>query len=290
MRARRTLVRGCAHAVAAVGLAIVCGPADAQGLRMLHVVALTMSTDRTEVPLGSDFHLSIHARVREHVSALDELIVPEVGTMHLLGDERRVHRGPAGTDVDETLTLEPVDAGSFTIPGAYLDAVDARTDKPTRFTANTVRVRVGPASAAAATGWVRPAVLALLGILVAGGGLALIVRIASGRGRSASPPAPAAAPQGAAPPPAASPRDAVRRALAAYSAAPSGATLAALRRAVLAAAGTAPGATTRDAVSATSDEKLRAALRAAEAALFASDDLRASAKDRFLEAARGWAG
>ena len=282
-RAFRT---GCAAASAAV-FAMLCGPAGAQDLRMLHVVALTMSADRTEVPLGSDFHLSVHARVREHVTALDELIVPEVGTMHLLGDERRVHRGPAGTDIDETLTLEPVDAGSFTIPGAFLDAIDARTDKPTRFTANAVHVRIGAQAANTGPERVRRAALALLGILVAAAGVALIVRLASRRGRAAPPAGGASvSPAAVAPLVAASPRQAVRAALGTYAAAPSSDTLAALRRAVLAAAGTAPGGTTRDAVSATSDE----ALRATEAALFARDDQHSTAKERFIEAARGWAG
>jgi len=283
---RRALRTGCARAVSAAVFALLCAPAGAQGLRTLHVVTLSMTADRTEVPLGSDLHLTIHARVREHVSALDELVVPEVGTMHLLGDERRVRRGPAGTDVDETLTLEPIDAGSFTLPGAFLDAIDGRTGKPTRFTANAVRVTVGPAASAAGTGWLRRAALALLGLLVAAMGVTLVLRIA-GRGRGAAPVAVASVPFFASAS-AASPRDVVRDALAAYCTAPSSDTLASLRSAVLAAAGTVPGATTRDAVAATSDEQLRATLRAAEAATFSSEDARSTAKEQFIETARGW--
>jgi hypothetical protein len=264
---------------------MLCAPASAQGLRTLHVVTLSMTADRTNVRLGGDFHLTIHARVREHVSALDELVVPEVGTMHLLGDERRVRRGPAGTDVDETLTLEPIDAGSFTLPGAFLDAIDGRTGKPTRFTANAVQVTVGPAAPAAGNGWLRRAALALLGLLVAAMGVTLALRIA-GRGRGAAPVAVASVPLLASA--SAAPRSVVRDALAAYCTAPSSDTLATLRGAVLAAAGTAPGATTRDALAATSDEQLRATLRAAEAATFASEDARSTAKEQFVETARGW--
>ena len=89
------------------------------------------------------FHLAIHVRVRENVAALDELVVPDVGTMQLEGDERHVTSSPAGTDVVETLTLEPTAPGTFTFKRAYLDAIDARTRKPSRFSANPVRVVVG---------------------------------------------------------------------------------------------------------------------------------------------------
>src|SRR6202011_5562540 len=130
--------------------ALLTVPASAASLRTLHVEALSMRADRSHVAVGEVFHLAIHIRVRENVAALDELVVPDVGTMKLEGDERNVTSSPAGTDVVETLTLEPTVAGAFTLKGAYLDAIDARTHKPSRFSANPVRIVVGaPAPAVA---------------------------------------------------------------------------------------------------------------------------------------------
>ena len=93
----------------ALGLAIVLTLITpptvwAQGLRRLHVDALSMHADRTAVHVHEVFHLAIHTHVRERVSALDEIVVPDVGTMQLEGDERRVTQGANGTDVIETLT------------------------------------------------------------------------------------------------------------------------------------------------------------------------------------------
>jgi hypothetical protein len=272
-----------AGAVTAAALTLFGMPVAAQGLRTLHVDDLSMHADRTVLPVGADFHLTIHARVRERVTALDELVVPEVGTMHLLGDERHVRHGPAGTDVDETLTLEPVDAGSFVVPGAYLDAIDARTGKPTRFTANGVRIVVGTASGG---GGIRRIALVLLGLLIAAMGVLLARRTLANRTRRAALPAePAATIE---PPQTRPPRELVRDAFAAYRRAPSRSALAQLRGALFVAAGSAPGATVRDAAALTADAGLRAALRDADAATFAPADARRAAEEDLLETVATW--
>jgi hypothetical protein len=276
-----------ASSLAALALAIVvCGSSAAgQGLRTLHVEALTMRADRTAVPIGADVHLTIHARVRERVAALDELIVPEVGTMHLLGDERRVRQGPGFTDIDEALTLEPVEAGTTLIPGAYLDAVDGRTGKPTRFTANGVRITVA-AAAGQGDGMLRHVAFVLLGLLLATMGIVLAARTLQRRAPQARALAAARDPLPVVP--AHSPREAVREAFATYRRAPSRAALGRLRAALFAAAGTPPGSTARDAATATADAQLIVALREAEAAMFAAPGARAVAADELIETLEGW--
>jgi hypothetical protein len=254
-------------------------------LRTLHVEALTMRADRTAVPIGADVHLTIHARVRERVAALDELIVPEVGTMHLLGDERRVRQGPGFTDIDEALTLEPVEAGTTLIPGAYLDAVDGRTGKPTRFTANGVRITVA-AAAGQGDGMLRHVAFVLLGLLLATMGIVLAARTLQRRAPQARALAAARDPLPVVP--AHSPREAVREAFATYRRAPSRAALGRLRAALFAAAGTPPGSTARDAATATADAQLIVALREAEAAMFAAPGARAVAADELIETLEGW--
>jgi hypothetical protein len=265
--------------------------APAQGLRKLHVEALSMRADRTQVRVHEVFHLAIHVRVRERVAAVDELVVPDVGTLLLEGDERHVSGSPAGTDVVETLTLEPVAAGTYTFRGAYLDAIDARTGKPSRFSANPVRVVVtGPS--VADSFW--PVLRAVLGVAIALLALvsAAIVLFAfvKTRRRRDRPAVKVAEPLAAAPAPAPprTPRDEVAAALRAYRNAPANGSLTTLRGALFAAAGTSSGATLRDALAATPDRSLRAALIAAERTAFGPAHARDAASAELIDAAEAW--
>jgi len=80
--------------------------------------------------------------VRERVTALDELVVPNVGTMQLEGDERQRHRIGGRNRRRRDAHPRTDRAGAYTFNAAYLDAIDARTGKPTRFSAIRVRVVV----------------------------------------------------------------------------------------------------------------------------------------------------
>ena len=249
-----------------------------------------MRADHARVAVGEVFHLAIHVRVRENVAALDELVVPDVGTMKLEGDERHVSSSPAGTDVVETLTLEPTAAGPFTFKGAYLDAIDARTHKPSRFSANPVRVVVvAPVPAivspyADVARFMLPIMLAGSAVLVAIAALVTIVRM-----RRRRVPAVVTAPIAPAPPaPARTPRDDVADALRAYRSAPANGSLTRLRGALFVAAGTNAGATLRDALAATADPALRGALTAAERTAFGPARERDASSAELIGATGGW--
>ena len=86
----------------------------------------------------------------------------------------------------ETLTLEPTAPGTFTFKPAYLDAIDARTHKPSRFSANPVRVVVDKASPAQTDPYWQVARF-MLPILVAGtlllAAVALVVTVVRSRRR-----------------------------------------------------------------------------------------------------------
>ncbi len=288
-RSRRRLA-----AAAALLVALASSATPAAALRALHVDALSMRADRSRLTVGEVFHLAIHAHVREKVSALDELVIPDVGTLQIDGDERNAATGPSGTDIVETLTLEPTQPGAYTIPPAYLDAIDARTGKPSRFSSNPVRVVVtarSPLSAGApgVLGAIRTTLLpiALVFAVVLAFVVALwIVRTASPR-RSIAPVSPAVAPSMPAAPPR-TPRDAVRDALAVYRVTPSAAALMQLRAALFAAAGASSGATLRDALAATHDGALRTALTAAERAAFGPAFARDAASDDLIAATETW--
>jgi hypothetical protein len=294
-RSRRRL------AVLAATLATVLAAAvPAAALRSLHVDALSMRADRTRLHVGDVFHMAIHARVRERVAALDELVIPDVGGMLLEGDERSVTSAPGSTDVVETLTLEPTRPGTYTFAAAYLDAVDARTGKPSRFSSNTVRVVVegGPASrSGGADGMLAGAIIAAKWTLVAAIVVLLVpivaiaaFIIAGRRRRSRTAPAPVPAPSAVAAPPAPprTPREDVADALRAYRVAPSIGALMPLRAALFAAAGVTSGATLRDALAATSNADLRAALGAAERTAFGPAAARDASSAELIGATEAW--
>ena len=279
---------------AVLGLAIAAlltATASAASLRTLHVDALSMRADHTHVVIGEVFHLAIHVRVRENVAALDELVVPDVGTMKLEGDERHVTSSPAGTDVVETLTLEATDAGAFTFKGAYLDAIDARTHKPSRFSANSVRVVVTGAPAATSSWPYADIARFMLGIMIAGSVvlLAVVALVTIARTRARRLPVPVPAPVVTSPPaPARTPRDDVADALRAYRSAPANGSLTRLRGALFVAAGTNAGATLRDALAATADRELRGALIAAERTAFGPAHERDASSAELVGATGTW--
>ncbi len=270
-------------------LAFVAQPVSAQ-LRRLHVDALSMRADQARLQVHQVFHLAIHTHVRERVTALDEVVVPDVGTMQLEGDERRVTQGPNGTDVVETLTLEPVAGGTYTFKGAYLDAIDARTGKPSRFSSNPVTVVVeGPSIGAGTYQQLLNIVLIVLAVFLAGAiVVGLLVWFAVRRQRRVAVAPPAVAAAAPLPEPPRTPRDAVAEALRAYRSSPANGSLAALRASLFEAAGTNPGATLRDALRTTDDRALRAALTAAERTAFGPAHVRERSSEELIEATEGW--
>lgn len=290
-RARRAVAALAACVTLAAGSSTFVSPARAQGLRTLHVDALAMRVDKPQVHVGETFHLAIHVHVRERVPALDELVVPDVGTMLLLGDERHVAQRPNGTDVIETLTLEPRDAGAYTFPPAYLDAIDARTHRPSRFSSNPVTVLVGgpaPLDAGGATiaRGIATAMLAAAGIVVVAGLLIGLGRLRARRERVSVTVAPPLAPPP--PPPADGARERVAAALRTYRVAPGNGALTALRAELFAAAAAPEGATLRDALASTPDRALRAALLAAERAAFGPAHVREGASLDLAAATEAW--
>ena len=275
--------------MAAAAMLALAAPADA--LRRLHVDALTMRADRNHVAIGQVFHLAMRVRVREDVAALDELVVPDVGALQLEGDERHVTRSSAGTDVVETLTLEATASGRYTLRGAYLDAIDARTGKLTRFSADPLTIVVDePGLFAGGEG--RRAVRAILlgaGVLLAAlAGAALLIALARARRRrELSRVEPSAIVPVTAPPPRTQ-RDEVAEALREFRRAPETPPLLRLRAALFAAAGAKPGATLRDALRAGADERLRAALIAAERTAFGPAHAREAAAVALVRTTEAW--
>ena len=257
----------------------------ALALRTLQVDLLAMRADKTVVQVGDVFHLAIHVRVREQVAALDELVIPDVGSMQLLGDERHVTSSAAGTEVVETLTLEARVPGTYTFTGAYLDAIDGRTRKPSRFSANPVRVVVGGGSPFRVWRvWDAARILGL--IVLAGTGILVLIAVAVTLVRTRPRPPPIVAP--VAPLPPRTPRDLVADALRTYRTAPSHDALMHLRATLFAAAGAGAGSTLRDALSGAAEPGLREVLIAAEHTAFGPAHARDASSAELIDATEAW--
>jgi len=135
-------------AAAGVALAaLVAGPlaAVAQPLPSLHVRNFSLALDRTRVRVGEPLRLTITIDVTENVPQIAGVVLPNLAGFDELGDERRCTSARSGTTCVETLTLEPTSIGTRTLGPATLDAIDARSGKPSRFATNSIVVRVDEA-------------------------------------------------------------------------------------------------------------------------------------------------
>lgn len=134
-----------AFALVAVAASLRAAPAE---LATLHVRAFRMSADRATLHAGESFVLTILANTAEPLSALDNVTLPNLSAFEELGDERRCSPRADGTVCTETLTLRATAPGEQAIDPVELDAVDARTHRPSRFLSERVVVTVvaaGPA-------------------------------------------------------------------------------------------------------------------------------------------------
>ncbi len=139
--------------------------AFAQALPRLHVISFTMRADMQAPHAGEPFHLEIEGRLREPLSGVDFVVLPNLAGLEPLGDERHVFTMQSGTNFAETLTVVAHNGGAVHLNGAYFDAIDPRDGKAKRYYSNDLVLNVIGSTPAPAegTGWL----LALLMRLVA---------------------------------------------------------------------------------------------------------------------------
>lgn len=142
--------RCCALALV---LVLVCGsPAFGQSLQRLTVTQLTLAADTTTPRIEVPFHLIVTAHVRERITELDNLDLPILAELELLGDEHTLAAQRTGSTYRETITVVAHHSGAITIAPVTLDAFDARTGRATRFSSNSLTLHVaGPSAAVVAT-------------------------------------------------------------------------------------------------------------------------------------------
>ncbi len=170
--------------------------ASAQSLQRLTVTQLTLASDTATPHIEAPFHLIVTAHVRQRIAELDNLDLPILAELELLGDEHTLVPQGGGTTYRETITVVAHHSGAITIAPVTLDAVDARDGKPKRYFSNSLTVHVaGPGAAIVAAGdaWqgIRALAQALLrlGLMLVGiaGVVFLVVALIR---RRPSPPAP----------------------------------------------------------------------------------------------------
>lgn len=238
----------------ALAVALLCalavGHAGAQSLQRLTVTQLTLAAStrspRVEVP----FDLIVTAKVREQISRLDNVDLPILAEVELLGDQESLVRSASGTTYTERIRVVAHHSGTIVIAPVTLDAVDARNGRPSQFSSNALTLHVRPVSLGAVLRRqldVRVVVVTVarwvLGLAVVGLVLALV---AIRRGRT-PPPVVVVPPPAALPPP--SEEDRLQQAYAALVATPTRRQIVRIRTLV------------RDLVGAREDETLHALLK-----------------------------
>ncbi len=262
--------------------AIASTRAPAQTLARLTVESFNLSSDAASPAVGVPFHLVLRLRVREHVARIENLDLPMLAQLELLGDERETAVGTGGTQYRETIAVVARAAGTIAIAPATLQAIDARDGKAKEWYTNALTLRVG-ASAAEAAGTLLRAALGVLLLALCIALIAVAVVLARRPRVVAAPPPPAVAPPEPPPPPAVrTPADVARDALAVLQAERTRAAAVAVRAGVWRMLGAAEGETLADVLRRpqTGDEAVRGLLIALERSAFTYDeDLNAAIDD-----------
>lgn len=137
--------------VSAIVLLCACTTlARAQTLQRLAVTSLTLSSDTASPHIEVPFHLIITAHVRERVTELDNVDLPILAELELLGDEHSVIASAGGTTYRETIAVVAHHSGAVTIAPVTLDAIDSRDGRAKRYYSNALTLHVTGGLAAVA--------------------------------------------------------------------------------------------------------------------------------------------
>lgn len=143
-RRRTSGRRGIAAAALAVAaIAATLGLARAQSLQRLTLTAFTLSADTSHPRFEVPFHLIVRVRVRQRVVAIDNLDLPVLAELELLGDVRTVRASRTGSSYREVITVVAHHTGTIEIAPATLEAIDATDGQAKEFFSNSLRLTIG---------------------------------------------------------------------------------------------------------------------------------------------------
>jgi hypothetical protein len=118
------------------------GSVRAQSLQRLTVESFDLSTDAPSPRVDVPFHLILTLRVRERLPAVENLNLPVLAALELLGDERETSSGPRGTLYREMISVVAHDGGVITLAPATLQAIDARDGRAKQWYTNGLTLHV----------------------------------------------------------------------------------------------------------------------------------------------------
>lgn len=277
--------------------AAAVGAGEAQALQRLTVDSFDLSADAASPKVDVPFHLLVRLRVRQHVTQIENLNLPMLAQVELLGDDRETLGSSRGTEYRETITVVAHVAGPIAIAPATLQAIDARDGKAKQWYTNGLTLRVaanGSAAAAASLQLALRVLLLILGIAAVLAVVTVIVLFARRPRAIAPPPAVVEAEPEIAPPVVRTQWDVARDALAVLRAERTRAAAVTVRGSIWRMVGASEGETLGDVLRRpdSSDPPMRSLLVALERSAFTYDeDLRAaiddagSALERFIETA-----
>jgi hypothetical protein len=128
--------------VLAFALPTVC---IAQVLQRVSVQSFALSADTTQPHTGTRFTLYVSLRVPQRINEIDNLQLPDLAPLEVLGDFRQVSSAPGGSLYREAVTVEAHNGGTITIGPATFDAVDAKDGKAKQWSTNSLVLHVtGP--------------------------------------------------------------------------------------------------------------------------------------------------
>lgn len=270
-----------AIAVAVAVVALHAAAARAQALQRLFVDSLTLSSDAGRPQLEIPFHLVVSLHVRQRVPEIENLELPILAELELLGDERRLASDTGGTQYRETITVVAHHSGEITIAPVALQAIDARDGRPKQFFSNGLTLQVsggaleplqrGESFAAHVLRLLLRAAIWVGGILCV---IAVVALLFRRRPPSLAPPQPAAPPPPPRPVVVRSRREQLQDALTVLRAERSRASAVRVRSVVWRMVGASDGETLGDVLQRTdaADPQMRALLRSLERAAFTYDE------------------
>lgn len=287
------MARASALALALFVALVPWGAARAETLQRLTVTSFTLAASNAHPHIEVPFDLVVRLNVRENVSAIDNLNLPLLSDLEVVGDERRYEAGSNGTSYVEVVRVVAHHGGRITVAPATLDALDALDGKPKRYSTNGVTLDISgplagsePADASLTSlmfGLVRFVLVTVAIVVAIVAAIVVLVVRASRRRATVTPPPVPASPLQAAPQPTAA--EIVRSAAAQLRADPSRAGAQRARETVRTFVGASVHETLADVLRRPSAQgRLAEVLRALERAAFTYDDDVPRAIDAALQA------
>jgi hypothetical protein len=164
----------------AVFVALSSGIVAAQALQKLTVQSFDLSSDTANPKLEVPFHLIVRVHVRERVASIDNLELPILAELELLGDLRGIRTSPSGTDYTETIAVVAHHTGKISIAPATLQAIDARDRRAKEYSSNGLTIDVGGGALdpfAGSKRYLRTAIHWFVGAALWAGGLLCVVAL-----------------------------------------------------------------------------------------------------------------